>query len=152
MNISVLNTTSDPSSFFDVLAPDWRNEIEPIWNDYKNSSTIYTIHADNKVLGGGILFTKITPDMEYASEEANYWFSGGYIYQAFIFIDEKYRGNNLGSKWLQEVIRQNPQSKFFLTIEDLSLENFYLRNGYTFQKKLFNDGNEERLYVYEPKH
>ena len=106
---------------------------------------------DNQVIGGGLVFSKSPPDMWYAIDEANKWFDKGYLYIGFIFVLEEKRHQNLGSVWLNQLKAKFPNQKYWLTIEDLKLDSFYVKNDFKKVKSLFNENQEEWLYVFEPK-
>ena len=54
----------------------------------------------------------------------------GYLYVGFIFVIEERRQQNLGSIWLDNLKKMYPNQKFWLTIEDLKLDTFYVKNGF----------------------
>lgn len=141
--------SSEYNTFFDLLPTDWRESITSIWNEYSESSRVYLLVEAETILGGGIVFSKTTPDMEYNSAEAEHWFSQGYLYLGYIFISEKNRGKGLGTLWLQELIKQHPEQKYWLTIEDTDLVDFYGNNGFRFEKILKNEGSGEWLMVFD---
>ncbi|MBK8807307.1 MAG: GNAT family N-acetyltransferase [Bacteroidales bacterium] len=147
--MNLIDTTAAPTNFFDILAQDWREDIESIWHKYAQSAKIYLLNDEKDTLGGGIVFSTVSPDMEYAKDEAQAWFDKGYLYLGFIWIAENRRSEGLGSIWLKKIYEQYPSTKFWLTIEDLDLIHFYKKNGFRFEKKLINNNNEEWLLVYD---
>lgn len=141
--IKFVSATNCPDYFFSILPKDWRNDIAPLWNDYKNTSSIYILKENNNILGGGIIFSKVSPDLEWCKLEAQKWFDKGFLYLAFIWIDEKHRNKKLGSKWLAEVQKKYLNQKFWLTIEDINLKSFYKKNGFKLVKSIINENQEE---------
>lgn len=137
----------DVDLFFSILPQDWKASILPFWDDYKSSTECFVIKNNNEVIAGGLVFSKCPPDMFYALDEANAFFENGYKYLGFIYVLEFRRGQNLGSFWLNSLKKLYPETRFWLTIEDLNLDHFYVKNGFQLKKSLFNNGVEERIYV-----
>ena len=141
--------THNYQPFFDMLPPDWQRNILPFWDSYKHKTTCYVLHDNNEIVAGGLVFSECSPDMLYAKEEADYWLKKGYLYLGFIFVLENRRGQNLGSLWLTKLKDKLPNQNFWLTIEDLSLDAFYSKNGFKRVKTLHNGNQEEVLYTFE---
>lgn len=138
----------DQHLFFDLLPSDWQDEILPHWNQYKNSSNIYCLEENNKIIGGGIVFSKCPPDITYYQEEAKQWFDNGYLYLGFIWIVKEKRNMNLGSFWLDELKKQNPNQNYWLMTEEEHLHRFYQKNKFILKKTILNDQSQEWLYAY----
>ena len=147
----IFKATHNYHQFFDMFPSDWKDNILPFWESYKHKTKCYVIYDKNVPVVGGLVFSECPPDMLYAKEEANYWFGKGYLYLGFIFVSEKRRGQHLGSLWLSKLKEALPNQGFWLTIEDMSLDTFYSKNGFKRIKALNNDGLREVLYAYEPK-
>ncbi|MBP0904396.1 GNAT family N-acetyltransferase [Mariniflexile gromovii] len=135
--------------FFKILPKDWQESIMPFWGTYKTTTKCYVLLENNQIMAGGLVFSTCPPDMLYAEEEANSWLQKGYLYLGFIYVLEEKRGRNLGSLWLNELKTMHPKQNFWLTIEDLNLNAFYVKNGFNYIKSLYHDGVEEGLYVYK---
>ena len=136
--------------FFKILPNDWNDYILSFWKDFKSSTECYVLIEDKQVIACGLVFSKCPPDMFYAINETNTWFEKGYLYLGFIFVLEEKRHQNLGSVWLNQLKAKFPNQKYWLTIEDLKLDRFYVKNDFKKVKSLFNQDQEEWLYVYEP--
>ncbi|MBD0832253.1 GNAT family N-acetyltransferase [Aestuariibaculum sediminum] len=134
--------------FFAILPLDWQEQICPFWQDYKSSTLCFVLEENKQIVAGGLMFTKCTPDMLYAQNEADFWFEQGFAYLGFIYVIEAKRGQNLGSIWLTELKLRFPQGKFWLTIEDIGLHNFYVKNHFRYMKSLHHNSQVERLYTY----
>lgn len=169
----LVDRTHQPEYFFTILPDDWREDIEPEWPAYKNWASIYTLEIPNSlavkpifeigsdgkpkstpasklVYGGGIIFSIPSPDTLIYKREAQHWFDKGYLYMAWIWIQEEFRGHSLGSIWVEEVIKHHPGQKFWLTIEDYSLWEFYKKCGFQMVKRLkVGETGEEWVLVYE---
>ncbi len=148
MTFEACNNCSD---FFEILPIDWKESILPQWEIIKATTKGYLLVENQEIIAGGLVFYKCPTDMLYAIDEANKWINRGYLYLGFIYVIEERRHQNLGSVWLNELKKMNPEQSYWLTIEDLKLDAFYKINDFKKIKTLFNDNQEEWLYVYEPK-
>ena len=137
------------TSFFRILPKDWQEGIVPFWENYIETTKCFLLVDNNKIIAGGLVFSTCPPDMLYAKEEAEIWINKGYLYVGFIFVIEEKRKQNLGSIWLDNLKKIYPNQKFWLTIEDLKLDTFYVKNGFKRIKTLNNNGLEEVLFMFE---
>lgn len=135
--------------FFNILPQDWQESIVPYWEQYKSSTKCFVLVENEKPIAGGLVFSQCSPDMVYAKEEANDWLKKGYLYLGFIYVLEEKRGHNLGSLWLSQLKNKFPGQKYWLTIDDIGLHTFYIKNGFTKVKTLTHNGHEEILYCLE---
>ena len=138
----------DCTEFFNMLPLDWQESILPFWDLYKNSTKCYVLLDHEKPVAGGLVFSKCSPDMLYNKEEAETWFNKGYFYLGFIYVIEERRGHNLGSEWLSHLKEINPKQKYWLTIEDLGLHGFYIKNGFSKVRALYHENQEEIIYSF----
>lgn len=145
----IFKKTTDVNAFFNILPEDWKKGILPFWEELKSTTSCYIISENDAIIGGGLVFSSCPPDMKYAENEANFWFEKGYLYLGFIFVLEEKRGQNLGSFWLENLIKIHPNQKYWLTIEDIKLHNFYTKNGFRKIKSILNEDVEEILYTFE---
>ena len=136
--------------FFQLFPTDWYNSIVPYWSDYSDSSSIFLLYNKNKIIAGGIIFSSCSPDMMYNENEAQDWFTQGYLYIGFIWVTEEYRNKKIGSNWLQLLKDKFPTQKFWLTVDDKNLIPFYTKNGFKLIKSLKNENNEEWILTYKP--
>ena len=135
--------TARPEYFFSILPPDWRGDIAPVWGDYKDTANIFILESGKQAIGGGIVFSSVSPDTMIYGAEAQHWFDEGYLYIGFLWIAEQHRGKQLGSSWLQQLIRQFPHQKFWLSIDDYQLLPFYERNGFRLMKEVETASGKE---------
>lgn len=142
------NETKDYDTFLNILPPDWQESIMPFWEAYKDSTKCYVIFEHDKPIAGGLVFSKCSPDILYVKEEADEWFDKGYLYLGYIYVLENKRGQNLGSLWLLNLKKANPNQKYWLTIEDSVLHEFYAKNGFVKIKTIYNDLYEEIVYAF----
>ncbi|MFI0430840.1 hypothetical protein [Mariniflexile sp. HMF6888] len=145
----IFKVCTDTAEFFKILPKDWQDGIVPFWEHYKETTKCYALLDNNQIIAGGLVFSICPPDMLYAEAEANTWLHKGYQYLGFIFVIEERRQQNLGSLWLSELKAMHPKQNYWLTIEDLKLDAFYVKNGFQHKKCLYNNGVEEGLYVFE---
>jgi len=143
-------TCNNFDDFFNILPLDWQETILPLWKDLKTTTKGYLLLENNQIMAGGLVFSQCPPDMFYAKDEANKWINKSYLYLGFIYVIEEKRYQNLGSVWLNNLKSMNPEQKYWLTIEDFKLDTFYVKNGFNKLKSLYNNEQEEWLYVYEP--
>lgn len=143
----MFDRTADPTLFFDILPADWQEEIVSHWEDYRYSARVFTLEKKDEILGGGILFSTVSPDTRSYREEAQYWLDRGYLYIGFLWIAEPQRGRGLGSRWLEWVQEILPDSKYWLTIDDYELAPFYERHGFRVVQKIDVGAWEEWILV-----
>jgi diamine N-acetyltransferase len=149
MDCQFNDTTAQPERFFDILPADWQEEIVPFWPAYRQTARIYTLETEPEILGGGIVFASVSPDTKWYEQEAQSWFDKKYLYIGFLWIAEKHRGKSLGSKWLSELRKLFPRQKFWLSIEEAGLMDFYKKNGFRIVKRIHRDEGEEWIMVKE---
>lgn len=150
MEIELVELKQSPEGFFQLLPDDWQDALVPFWENYKGAAKIFTLNAKNEILGGGIVFSSVSPDTEIYYFEAQNMLNQGYLYMGFLWINENYRSMGLGSRWLEEVFKKNPGQKYWLSIEDYRLSSFYIKNGFKLLKQLDVNGSTEWIMIYEP--
>lgn len=135
--------TAEPEQFFSILPPDWQEAIRPFWPGYGGSARIYILESPGETLGGGIVFSTVSPDTMFYQEEAQRWFSRGYLYIGFLWVAEQYRGRKLGGGWLEALFLHYPGQRFWLAIEDIQLLHFYERYGFRLVKEVSGEDGVE---------
>lgn len=137
MEHQFIECTEKPETFFSKLPEDWQEGIVPYWPEYQQTARIYILHAANEVLGGGIVFSSVSPDTQVVyKQEAQSWFDQGYLYIGFLWFAEEHRGKQLGSQWLKHLFARNSRQKFWLAIDDYKLSSFYQRNGFSLVERI----------------
>ena len=137
MDSNFVECTKSPERFFNALPDDWQEGIVPYWADYQNTARIFILESGTEVLGGGVVFSTISPDTQQDYKlEAQRWFDEGFLYIGYLWFSEQYRGKQLGTKWLQHLYARNPKQKFWLSIDEYRLASFYIRNGFQLIEKL----------------
>lgn len=144
-DLRLVERTEEPLPYFEVLPADWREEIEPHWNTLKEYTRIFTLEAEGKAYGGGLIFKRVSPDTEAYREEAQHWFDKGHWYIGFLFIPEQFRNLKLGSLWLARIFGHFPKQKFWLTVDEETLVKFYEKNGFKLEKTIELQGVKEWL-------
>lgn len=150
MNIEFSNATDRPEQFFNMLPDDWQVLIVPYWDNYKGSAKIYILKEGNEAVAGGLIFSKSLPDMSDFERSLQYLFSEGYLYIGFIWVPEHKRNRQLASQWLTLLKDQDPNQKYWLTIEEQPLKYFYEKNDFKLIKESNNDDDKEWLFTYQP--
>ena len=148
MNISFSNVTDNPNQFFYILPEDWQSLIVPYWESYKDSAKIYVLKENEKVVAGGLVFSKSLPNMSDFERSLQHLFEEGYLYIGFIWVPLDKRNRNLASQWLTLLKKQDPAQKYWLTIEEEWLKHFYEKNGFVLVEESNDPDNKEWLYVY----
>ncbi len=143
--IKLVNQTENADVFFSILPLDWEESIEPIWNSYKNNTKIFTLEHNKETVAGGMVFSTVSPDVMEYKPLAESWFNKGYLYLAYIYVNEKYRENGLGSLWLNLVFKEYNNQKFWLTIEDYNLTKFYEKSGFKLIQEIQLENSKEWL-------
>ena len=80
--------------------------------------------------------------------DERYLFSEGYLYIGFIWVPEHNRNRQLASQWLTLLKNQDPNQKYWLTIEEQPLKYFYEKNGFKLIKESNDEDDKEWLYVF----
>ncbi|MFD1316237.1 GNAT family N-acetyltransferase [Namhaeicola litoreus] len=136
-----------PNRFFEILPKDWQESIIPYWQELKEDAKIYIIEDDQEILVGGMVFSSMIPEMNKYAEEALSWYAKDYLYIGYLWVSEKNRGKNWGSRWLEELRTLDKNQKYWLTIEEEGLKGFYLKNNFKHIKRLEYDGLKEELFA-----
>jgi diamine N-acetyltransferase len=121
---------NNPDLFFNILPDDWRESIQPVWKNYISTSEIMVVILNKEIIAGGIIFSSVSPDILNNKNIAEQWLNRGYKYLAYLFVNTKYQKLGIGTFWLKEVFKKFPSQKFFLTIEDFILIDFYQSNNF----------------------
>jgi len=129
--------------FFSMLPEDWQIGIVPHWKAYQFKTKIYVFEEDGQILGGGLIFDDLSPDMEIHKAKLNTYLCPDSKYLGFIWIDEKHRSKGLGKKWLKNVIEYYSEFNLWLSIEDESLKYFYQKLGFKVVENIKSNDSEE---------
>lgn len=149
MSLHLIETTTQPARFFELLPEDWQDEIVPYWPNYQATARIFLLVKNGEIPGGGIVFSTVSPDTMAYRKTAQRWLDRGYLYIAFLYFDEKYRGQGLGSAWLQALEKHLPGRCFWLSIDEEGLRHFYEKNGYRVVEQVEGDYGMEWIMVKE---
>jgi GNAT superfamily N-acetyltransferase len=139
--------TEQADEFFQILPKDWQEQIVPYWNTYKQQTRVYVWLEGGQLIGGGLVFDNLSPDMEIHRNLLQKYLKPHMKYLGFIWINDSYRSQGLGKKWLQEIFVQHPQNGFWLSIEDENLKYFYSKLGFSVVEKLSHSDNEEWIML-----
>lgn len=148
-NIEVLiDITNNPFPFFSLLPKDWTDGLVPNWNLLKNNATVFVLENDTEICAGGIIFSKITPEMDSCKEDALYYFSKNYLYVGYVWVPENKRNRNYGFNWFKELFKADKNKHYWLVTEDKMLRKFYEKIGFVYQKTINFNEEEEELFCY----
>tara|TARA_R110000868_G_scaffold176007_1_gene413303 strand:- start:266 stop:712 length:447 start_codon:yes stop_codon:yes gene_type:complete len=145
MSIKFQKHTGNPNDFMQILPLDWQEALQMVWDDAKATSEIYVIKEDGNIIAGGILFKQYTLEMALFKQEAEALLAKHSYYIGYLWVNETHRGRDLGTLWLDSVKSSYPNTKFWLTIEEENLKNFYLKNDFHVAKEVENGGIKEWL-------
>lgn len=148
MSIIFKDYTTKAEHFFAILPTDWQEDILPVWKNYKNNTKIFVLEENNIVIGGGMVFSTLSPDLQTVPKIAQKHYKNGGLYLAFIWIAETHRGKGFGTLWLNELIKLTPTQNYWLTIDDLKLKAFYENVGFKLGESYLNNGIEEWVLEY----
>jgi GNAT superfamily N-acetyltransferase len=141
---------NNPIPFFKILPQDWQEIIVPQWDKFKDTASIYIFKEDEVIIAGGIVFKNGHPNSTNFEKKHEYLYAENYFYLGFLWVIPEKRNQQLASKWLAKVHAINNNQKYWLTIEEASLQHFYQKNGY----KLLAENNEldcnELILTYKP--
>ncbi len=149
MSLEFKKHTGKPSDFFSLLPSSWLEGLLEVWKDYRLKSEIFVLVKDSEIVTGGLVVKGIPEDMQHFLQEALFWAGKGYLYIGYLWVVEDHRNKDLGSKWLQELKKWYPEKKFWLSIEEEGLKNFYIKNGFRLVKELQNGDDHEWILVYD---
>lgn len=133
--------------FFKILPRDWQENIVPYWNHYAHQTKIYVYLEEEKLIGGGLVFDQLSPDMEIHRDKFAGFLKKKMKYLGFIWIIESHRSLGLGKKWLQDIIALYPETGLWLSIEEESLKFFYQKMGFNVVEKLTSSNDQEWIMV-----
>jgi len=145
--MKLIEYTEKADEFFQILPRDWQDQIMPHWSTYKEQTRIYVWLEEGKLIGGGLVFDELSPDMEIHRSQLQKFIQPHMKYLGFIWIINQYRSQGLGKKWLQKILEQYPHCGFWLSIEDENLNHFYKKMGFSIVEKITHLGNEEWIML-----
>lgn len=148
----LIDRSDRPEPFLRQLPQDWHDELKRHWDTLAASTRVLTLEDADACAGGGLLFSEVSPDVQAYREVARDYLDAGYCYIAYLWIAESWRGAGLGSYWLQALFRRFPRQAWWLTIEDHSLESFYLRNGFITDRLLTHEQGADLAMIKPPLH
>ncbi len=147
MRILLEDISKNPSVFISLLPSDWEESLALIGKEQTANSKFYILKIDDEICAGGIIFSETLTEMGAYKNEANYWFSKGYLYIGYVWVPLEKRNKNYGSIWLSELLALDTTKSYWLTIEDHSLRYFYEKSGFVYKKSLLLPNGEEQLFV-----
>ena len=141
----------NPQFFFEILPPDWRDAIVPIWEEHKGRANIYILKDGEEVVAGGIVFKGVPPNRTgFEIENGEKYIKKGYHYIGFLYVVPHRRNGALGSKWLLALKNRFPGQAYWLTTEEAGLDGFYIKNGFERVASSPDRDLPEWLFVFIP--
>lgn len=117
------------SLFISLLPLDWQSELTLQWPKNLGVESVFTLNKNGEIVAGGVVFNRMarnpTP-LEGIHGPA--LFGNGHLYLGFVWVVPTQRSLGLGALLLNHIHSVVP--KLWLTIEDLSLKDFYTPLGY----------------------
>lgn len=147
LNPLFVDLTDQPFRFFNILPKDWQEDIVPFWGDYQSSSHVHGIELQHEIVGGGIVFKQVAPDVQHYKDEAEKLLNLNLLYFAFLWVDPEMRGKNLGSWWISRLKEHYSPTTFWLSIEDVGLLDFYQRNNFKVYKEILIEHKKEWILI-----
>ena len=137
-------------SYFNFYPDDWKEVLFNQWDKLGEAFSVYSLQVEKENAVVGILFKDHLPELSELEQRAVGEFQG-FSYIGFLYTMPEFRGCGLGSKWLQLLRQFYPHAKFWLAIEELELEKFYLKNGFSVWKGNPEHSSEKVLYWVPPR-
>ena len=150
MTLEFCSLENNPTQFFKILPQDWQEIIEPQWEQFNNSASIYVFKENETIIAGGIVFKNGHPNSTVFEKTYEYLYAENYYYVGFLWVIPEKRNQQLASKWLSKVHEINNNQKYWLTIEEASLCDFYKKNGYKLLAENNDSESEEMIFTYNP--
>lgn len=139
----LVDLSSHPQAFFDLLPADWQTELLALWPDFAASSTVLGLQLHEQLIGGGIIFREPTPDTHAYLARAQSLFAQGLLYFGYLWITPDQRGHDYGGCWIRALRQSYPGQGFWLAIEDSGLRRFYAQHGFVVSNTLRMDDHTE---------
>src|SRR5690554_5588589 len=137
--------------YFEILPRDWREAIEPIWEDFRKDASIFVLRDKGEIIAGGIVFKGIPPNRtDFEVQSGEKYIKKGHHYIGFLYVVPHRRNEALGSRWLKTLKSRFPGQAYWLTIEDESLTPFYIKNGFECVAASPDTDLPEWLFVFVP--
>lgn len=147
-NLLFEDCTEHPEVFFRILNEEWSEEINDLWPDYVDSSHVFVLTNEEKVVAGGIVFSKPTPDTFEYFDRAQKWFDLGYRYIGFVYVEPKERNQKLGTIWMNKIIEHLHPIPCWLAVDDPDLLNFYIKLGFKVAEEIIpSSGVKEWIMI-----
>lgn len=151
MGLNFVDITDQAQAFFDIIPHDWQEDIVPYWPEYRlnERAKVMALIKNQVIIGGGIIFSSTSPDDDMDAGFAQSWFDQGYLYIGFLWIEKTFRNQKLGSLWLKNVFELDLNQKYWLTIEEENLIDFYVKNQFRLIQNIDDPDAREWLMVKE---
>lgn len=136
--------------FLTGMPEEWRLDFCMYLENSVDRMELFTITEQGHILGGGMLFKGLPPEMKIFEKEVEPFVERGYLYIGFLFVVPEYRGQNIGSTWLGCIKTLYGDKGFWLTVEEPGLVSFYEKSGFKWTDTLIQGQICEELLIWEP--
>ncbi|WP_318309258.1 GNAT family N-acetyltransferase [Flagellimonas crocea] len=139
-----------PDQFLAAMPEEWQWDFYIYLENTVDHMELFAITEQDHILGGGMVFKGLPPEMKIFEKEVETFVERGYLYIGFLFVVPKYRGQHIGSTWLESMKALYSDKGFWLTVEEPSLIEFYEKNGFKWTGTLVQGKRSEELLTLEP--
>ena len=146
----IVDISDEPHLFFDILPEDWKSEISSNWNEFAPVVKVIGIRLKGQIIGGGLVFSDYTSETDSYPLVAQHYFNNNFLYIGYLWVAPDFRRQNQGDYWLNKVFCMFSDHPFWLSIEEVGLSKFYLRNQFTLEREMMFDGKTDWIYVRKP--
>lgn len=141
-----LESTEERSEFVAMLPDDWSEELEWWMSLHSGEPDLYGVYQEARLIGGGAVFRKSNPPESQSFEkECLVKLAAAQPYIGFLWVSPGFRGLGVGHFWLGELMKMDPETSYWLTVEDPALIAFYEKAGFILVKKFKGEEGPEWL-------
>ncbi|MDC6405733.1 MULTISPECIES: GNAT family N-acetyltransferase [Maribacter] len=136
--------------FLAAMPEEWHWDFFIYMDNAKDCIELFAITVDDQIVSGGMVFKGLPPEMKIFEREVEHYPENGYLYIGFLFVVPEYRGQDIGSTWLECIRALYGEKGFWLTVEEPGLVGFYEKNGFKWTSTLKRGPIIEELLILEP--
>lgn len=136
--------------FLAAMPEEWHWDFLIYMDNVGDSMEIFAITVHEEIVGGGMVFKGLPPEMKIFEKEVEHFTEGGYLYIGYLFVVPERRGQDIGSTWLECIKALYGHKGFWLTVEEPGLVAFYEKNGFRWIGTLKQGRIIEELLILDP--
>ncbi len=137
MRLEFFPTSQQIEEYLKLMPLDWHEEFAQLRGTF--APQIVIALQEREVVAGIAVFCDEVPEGEGFADAKRHFKTIGSVYLGFFIVKYSLRGQGIGSEFLQRFFRSSRLTKFWLVIEDLGLEDFYLKNGFSVYAQVGNE-------------